>query len=90
MCPSMRLTTNKSPSQGNSDSSSLWLLEEVGELDLEAWELWSLATTPTFTIMLLLEGQFVAMCPKPRYLKHFVFEVLVGDLGVEMEGLETL
>jgi len=30
------------------------------------------------------------MCPKSRDLKHFVFEVLVGDLRVEMEGLETL
>ena len=28
--PSMRLTTNKSPSQGKSYSSSLWLLEDVG------------------------------------------------------------
>ena len=27
---------------------------------------------------------------KPRHLKHFVFEILVGDLGVEVEGLETL
>jgi len=23
------------------------------------------------------------MCPKPRHLKHFSLEVLVGDLGVE-------
>ena len=32
------------------------------------------------------------MCPKPKHLKHFVLEVLVGDLGVEVEGLclETL
>jgi len=40
--------------------------------------------------MVLLDGQFATMCPKPRHLKHFVFEVLVGDLGVELEGLETL
>jgi len=86
----MRLISNKSPSQDNSYSSSLWLLEEVGELDLEVWELWSLTTGPPFTIMFLLDGQFVAMCPKPRHLKHFVFEVLVDDLGVEVEGLETL
>jgi len=39
-----------------------------------------------------LKGQFAAMCPKPKHLKHFVLEVLVGDLGVEVEGLclETL
>jgi len=43
-----------------------------------------------FTIMVLLDAPFAAMCPKPRHLKHFVFEVLVGDLGVEVEGLETL
>jgi len=32
------------------------------------------------------------MCPKPRHLKHFLFEVLVGDLGVEVEevSLEIL
>ena len=32
------------------------------------------------------------MCLKPKHLKHFVLEVLVGDLGVEVEGmsLETL
>ena len=27
------------------------------------------------------------MCPKPKHLKHFVLEVLVGDLRVEVEGL---
>jgi len=87
----MRLTTNKSPSQGNSYSSSLWLFGEVGELDLEDWELWSLTTPPPpFTIIVLLDGQFVALCPKPKHFKHLVFEVLVGDLGVEVEGLKTL
>jgi len=32
------------------------------------------------------------MCPKHKHLKHFVFEVLVGDLGVDVEALslETL
>jgi len=40
--------------------------------------------------MVLLDGQFAAMFPKPRHLKHFVIEVLVGDLVVEVEGLETL
>jgi len=30
------------------------------------------------------------LCPKPKHLKHFVFEVLVGDLKVEVEDLETL
>jgi len=45
---------------------------------------------PLFTIILLLDGKFATMCPKPRHLKHFWFELLVGDLGVELEGLETL
>ena len=27
--------------------------------------------------------------PKPKHLKHFIFEVLVGDLGVEGFGIET-
>jgi len=35
--------------------------------------------------MVLLFGQLAAMYPKPKHLKHFVLEVLVGDLGVEME-----
>jgi len=29
------------------------------------------------------------MCPKPKHLKHFIFEVLVGDLEVEGFGVET-
>ena len=37
--------------------------------------------------MVILFGQLAAMCPKPKHLKHFVLEVLVGDLGVEMEGV---
>jgi len=37
--------------------------------------------------MVLLLGQLTAMCPKPKHLKHFVLEVLVGDLGVEVKGL---
>jgi len=42
--------------------------------------------------MVLLFGQLAAMCPKLKHLKYFVLEVLVGDLGVEVEGLglETL
>ena len=84
----MLLISNKSPSHGNSHSSSLWLLGVVGDLDL--WELWSLMTTPLLTIMFLFEGQLVAICPKPRHLKHFLLEVLVRDLGVERKGLETV
>ena len=38
-------------------------------------------------MVVLLFGQLVAMFPKPKHLKHFVLEVLVGDLGVEVEGL---
>ena len=70
----------------------LGIFEEEGELDLEDWELWSLTTTPFLTIIVLFLGQFGAMCPKPRHLKHFLFEVLVGDLGVEVEevSLEIL
>ena len=37
--------------------------------------------------MVLLFGQLAVMCPKPKHLKHFVLEDLVGDLGVEVEGL---
>jgi len=33
--------------------------------------------------MVLLFGQLAAMCPKPKHLKHFVLEVLVGDLILE-------
>jgi len=29
------------------------------------------------------------MCPKPKHLKHFIFEGLVGDLGVEGFCAET-
>ena len=29
------------------------------------------------------------MCPKPKHLKHLIFEVLVGDLGVEGFVVET-
>jgi len=35
------------------------------------------------TIIVLLLGQLAAMCPKLRHLKHFLLEVLVGDLGVK-------
>jgi len=37
--------------------------------------------------MVLLFGQLVVMCPKPKHLKHFVLEGLMGDLGVEVKGL---
>ena len=29
------------------------------------------------------------MCPKPKHLKNLIFEVLVGDLGVEGFVVET-
>jgi len=29
------------------------------------------------------------MCPKPKHLKHFILEVLVGDLGVEEFVVES-
>jgi len=42
--------------------------------------------------MVLFVGQLEVVCPKPRHLKHFLLEVLVSDLGVEVEAfsLETL
>jgi len=39
--------------------------------------------------MVFLSGQFAAMCLKLKHLKHFIFEVLVGDLGVEGFSVET-
>jgi len=42
--------------------------------------------------MVCLFRQLVTMCPKLKHLKHFVLEVLVGDLGAEGKRLclETL
>ena len=88
--PNIHLTTNKSPSQGISHSSSLAVFEEEGELALDDWELWSLTTIPFLTIIVLLLGQSAPMCPKPKHLKHFLLEVLVGDLGVEGSSFECL
>ena len=45
---------------------------------------------PSFTIIFLFIGQLIAMCPKPRHLKHFLLEILVSDLEVEGLSLETL
>ena len=42
---------------------------------------------PLFSIMILLLGQVVVISPKPKHLKHFLFEVLVGDLVLEGERL---
>jgi len=41
--------------------------------------------------MVLLVGQLTTMFPKPKHLKHFILEVLVGDLVVEVKmwSLET-
>jgi len=36
-------------------------------------------TTPSLSIMFLLEGQLDAICPKPKHLKKILLEVLVGD-----------
>ena len=44
----------------------------------------ALTTTPHFTIMVLFVGQ-LAVCPKPRHLKHCLLKVLVGGLGIEVE-----
>ena len=35
--------------------------------------------------LVLLVGQLATMCPKPKYLKHFILEILVGDLVVEVK-----
>jgi len=40
--------------------------------------------------MVRFVGQLVAMCLKPKHLKHFLLEVLVGDLSIRVEGLESL
>ena len=40
--------------------------------------------------MVCLVRQLDAMFPKPKHLKHFVFEVLVGDLGGKGLSLEYL
>ena len=40
--------------------------------------------------MVLFVGQFAAIWTKPKHLKHFLLEVLVGDIGVEGEGLDSL
>jgi len=47
-------------------------------------------TIPFLTIIILLLGQLASMCLKPKYLKHFLLEVLVGDLEVEVGGLKFL
>ena len=54
-------------------------------LDFVLW--WSCFTS--FNNVVPLSGQLAAMCPKLKHLKHFVFEVLVGDLGVEGFWVET-
>jgi len=36
--------------------------------------------------MVLFIGQLATMCPKPKHLKHFFLEVLVGDFVLEGEG----
>jgi len=40
--------------------------------------------------MVRFVGQSTAMCPKPKHIKNFLLEVLVGDLGVIVEDLESL
>jgi len=42
---------------------------------------WSCFTSCSFMVRLF--GRLAAICPKLKHLKHLVFEVLVGDLGVE-------
>ena len=39
---------------------------------------------PPLNKIILVLGQFVAMCRKPKHLKHLVFEVLVENLGLEV------
>jgi len=54
-------------------------------LDFVLW--WSCFTS--FNNVVPLSGQLADMSPKCKHLKHFVFEVLVGDLGVEGYGVEN-
>jgi len=42
---------------------------------------------PPFTINVLLLRQFAMIWPKPKHLKHFLFEILVGDFVLEEERL---
>jgi len=39
--------------------------------------------------MVLLLGQFALIWPKPKHLKHFVLEVLFGDLVLEGLSLKV-
>ena len=39
--------------------------------------------------MVFSSGQFAAICPKLKHLKHLICEVSVGDLGVEGFCVET-
>ena len=57
----------------------------ISLLDFVLW--WSCFIS--FNNMVSLNGHLAAMCPKLKHLKHFVFEVLVGDLGVEGFLVET-
>ena len=45
---------------------------------------------PPFTIIFLFVGQLTASCLKPKHLKHFLLDILVGDSRVECLSLETL
>ena len=51
------------------------------------WLSWDCLTM--FNIMVCLFGHVATMCPKLKHLKHFGFEVLVSDLGVEGSRVET-
>jgi len=39
--------------------------------------------------MVCLFGHVATKCPKLKHLQHLVFEILVGDLGVEGFWVET-
>ena len=36
------------------------------------------------------KGQLEAMWPYPKHLKHFLLDNLIGDIWVEVEGLDSL
>jgi len=48
---------------------------------------WSCFTS--FNVVGCLFGQLAAICSKLKHLKHLVFKVLVGNLGVEGFCVET-
>jgi len=74
-CPSMSLITNKSSSLNFISSSLEEEEEEVWEEDFlgQRRQECSLSTSSlVFMVMVLLVGEFEAICPYPKHSKHFI------------------